>query len=143
MISHWLTAYLDRHIPNVEFQQNTTNRILSSGAGNKTMLLHMAEDHIAQAVFVSHTNMKSERQARYITKADSHAPRKSYQIARQIGLVLHLRNSDRNNQVLNLLSAPGYGITISTKQTLLWKTRIANVEMKKLFRAEVYLYFLT
>ena len=40
-------AYLERHLPNVEFQQNITNsepkRTLSSAAGMKTMLLQMTE----------------------------------------------------------------------------------------------------
>ena len=75
--------------------------------------------------------MKPERQAQYIPKADSYAPRKSYQTAQQIGLALALKNSDRSNQVLNQLSAPGYGITISTKQTLLWEARIANSVIKR------------
>ena len=77
-------------------------------------------------------NMKPERQAQYIPKTNSYAPRKSYQTAQQIGLALALKNSDRNNQVLNQLSAPGYGITISTKQTLLWETHIANAEIKRM-----------
>ena len=46
-------AYLERHIPNIEFVQNKTNkepkRILSSEAGMKTMLLQMAKDQVTQA----------------------------------------------------------------------------------------------
>ena len=46
-------AYLERHIPNIEFEQNKTNkepkRILSSEAGMKTMLLQMAKDQVTQA----------------------------------------------------------------------------------------------
>ena len=46
-------AYLERHIPNIEFKQNKTNkepkRILSSEAGMKTMLLQMAKDQVTQA----------------------------------------------------------------------------------------------
>ena len=41
-----------------------------------------------------------------------------------------LRNSDRNNQVFNLLSTPGYGT--STRQTSLWETRIANAVIKRM-----------
>ena len=47
-----------------------------------------------------------------------------------------LRNSDRNNQVLKLLSAPSHGITISTKQTLLWETRIAKKNVIPMFRLD-------
>ena len=32
---------------------------------------------------------------------------------------------------MNQLSVPGYGITISTKQTLLWEARIANSVIKR------------
>ena len=46
-------AYLERHIPNIKFEQNKTNkepkRILSSEAGMKTMLLQMAKDQVTQA----------------------------------------------------------------------------------------------
>ena len=46
-------AYLERHIPNIEFEQNKTNkepkRILSSETGMKTMLLQMAKDQVTQA----------------------------------------------------------------------------------------------
>ena len=58
-------------------------------------------------------NMKSERQGQYILKTDSYVQRKSYQTTQQIGFALALKKSDRNNQVLNLLSAPDYGNTIS------------------------------
>ena len=56
--------------------------------------------------------------------------RKNYQTAKQIGLAMVLRNSDRNNQVFNLLSTPGYGT--STRQTSLWETRIANAVIKRM-----------
>ena len=75
-------------------------------------------------------NMKWKSQAQCIPKTDSFARRKSYQTAQQIGLVLAVRNSDRNNEILNSLSVPGYGITTSIKQTLLCETRIANAAIK-------------
>ena len=58
-------------------------------------------------------NRKSERQAQYIPNTDLYASRKSYQTAQHLGFTLTLRNSHRNNQVLNLSSAPGYGITFN------------------------------
>ena len=46
--------YLEWDISNIAFQQNTNNskpqRILSSEAGMKTMLLQMTEDHVTQAI---------------------------------------------------------------------------------------------
>ena len=46
--------YLEWDISNIAFQQNTNNskpqRILSSEAGMKTMLLQMTEDHVTQAL---------------------------------------------------------------------------------------------
>ena len=47
-----------------------------------------------------------------------------------MGLVLAVRNSDRNNKILNSFSVIGYGITTSIKQTLLCETRIANAAIK-------------
>ena len=70
-------------------------------------------------------NIKSDRQAEYKAKHDYNT-RKVHQSRHQIGLAMSLRNSDRNNQIINLLSAPGYGLTIPAKQAILWETRIAN-----------------
>ena len=47
-----------------------------------------------------------------------------------MGLVLAVRNSDRNNKIWNSFSVIGYGITTSIKQTLLCETRIANAAIK-------------
>lgn len=33
---------------------------------------------------------------------------------------------------MTLKSAPSYGITISTKQTLLWETRVVNAAIKRM-----------
>ena len=48
-----LMAYIQQHIPNIEFHQNTTNsepkRILSNEARMKTMPLKMVEDQVTQA----------------------------------------------------------------------------------------------
>ena len=41
-----------------------------------------------------------------------------------------VRNSDRNNEILNSLSVPGYGITTSIKKTLLCERRIENAAIK-------------
>ena len=88
---------------------------------------------LAQTIFY---NVKSEEQTRYVPKEDTYVPRKRHQTRQQIGLALALRNYDRNNQVLDLLSAPGYGITISSTQALLWETRIANAVIDRMTQNE-------
>ena len=70
-----------------------------------------------------------------------YAPRKSYQTAQRLGLALAVRNPDRNNHELNLYSASSYGITFSTKQTLLWETCIANTEKKKESNGGIFIPF--
>ena len=69
-------------------------------------------------------NIKTKRQVRYkTTKRKSFVARRRYQARYQIGLALSLRKSDRNNQVLRMLSAPGYGLSISPRAALQWETR--------------------
>ena len=79
-------------------------------------------------------NRKSERQAQYIPNTDLYASRKSYQTAQHLGFTLTLRNSHRNNQVLNLSSAPGYGITFNKTDFTVGciVTCIVNPVIKKL-----------
>ena len=76
------------------------------------------------------SNMKSDYQIKY----DSAKQKRRHQSRHQIGLAVALRKSDRNNEIINLLSAPGYGLIISAKKALQWETRIANAvidEMQK------------
>lgn len=103
-------------------------------AGTKVLNTNSNDQVKCLAVSISQSiryNMKSDRQAQHIPKTDSYAPSESYQTAQQIALAQVLWNFDRSNQALNLLSAPGYGITVSTKQTLLWEIRIANAVIKR------------
>ena len=74
--------------------------------------------------------MKSEGQVKLAGNNKSRVTRRTYQPFHQIAMALAMRKSDRNNQVLKLLSAPGYGITVPPLQTLLWETRIANAVIK-------------
>ena len=39
---------------------------------------------------------------------------------------LAMRQYNRNNHVINLLSAPNFGLSITPKQCLKWETRLAN-----------------
>ena len=43
-----------------------------------------------------------------------------------IGIGLALRKCVRNNQMINLLSAPNYNLSIDSRACLLWETHIAN-----------------
>ena len=41
-------------------------------------------------------------------------------------MALTMRQYDRNNHVIKLLSAPNFGLSITHKQCLRWETRLAN-----------------
>ena len=70
---------------------------------------------------------KSERQVKYCAnESESYQSRHTYFPAHHIGVGLTLRHYDRNNTVLNLLSAPHYGLSISPRQCAIWETSIAN-----------------
>ena len=85
-------------------------------------------------------NIKSDRQATYKTTKEVIRPRHSYTPNHQICLGLSLRHSDRNDVVLNLLSAPNYGYTISPRLCLQWETSIANSVIKNIaFNNGVYI----
>ena len=72
-------------------------------------------------------NIKTDRQVLYKPKNDeSYRPRHSYTPLHTIGMGLALRSYDRINAVLDLLSAPNYGITITSCSCLQWETVIAN-----------------
>ena len=54
-------------------------------------------------------NMKTKRQSLYKSNG-VHTTKKKHPSRQQIGLALAMRRSDRNNQILDMLSAPGYGL---------------------------------
>ena len=56
-----------------------------------------------------------------------------------VGLTLALRHCARNNTVLNLLSAPNFGLTVSPKASLLLETMIANAMTKIVEKEGVYI----
>ena len=59
-----------------------------------------------------------------------------------IGIGLALRKCDRNNQIINLLSAPNYSSSINSRTYLLWETRIANAVIDNMnMKDNVYIPF--
>ena len=70
-------------------------------------------------------NMVSDRQASYVTKRTLRGRSKFY-TKQAIGMALTMRQYDRNNHVIKLLSAPNLGLSITHKQCLRWETRLAN-----------------
>ena len=70
-------------------------------------------------------DMKADRQIAYGPKRKDRS-RNTFTPIQQVGFALSIRHSDRNNEILKLLSAPNYGITITPRETLLYETMIAN-----------------
>ena len=72
-------------------------------------------------------NIKSDRQVNYkpgeLHKIHTHH---TYAPTHHIGLGLSLHHYDRNNAVLNLLSAPNCGLSPTPHQCILWETALAN-----------------
>ena len=77
-------------------------------------------------------NIRSDRQTTYNKPKGEIRPRHMYTPIHQICLGLSLRHSDRNNVVLNMLSAPNYGYSITPRQCLKWETSIANTVIKNM-----------
>ena len=72
-------------------------------------------------------NMKTKRQLSYKPRnADMIRPRRTFTPSHHIGLGLCLRNYDRNDTMLKLLSTPNYGLCITPRQCLRWETSVAN-----------------
>ena len=70
---------------------------------------------------------KTKRQLSYEPRnADMIRPRRTFTPSHHIGLGLCLRNYDRNNTMLKLLSAPNYGLSVTPRQCLRWETSVAN-----------------
>ena len=106
-------------------------------AGDNLMPEHM-DSHVSQlaATITSSItyNIKTDRQIGYKPETESIVPRHSYTPKHHIGLALAIRESDRNNQVLNLLSAPNYGLSITLVQCQRLETRIANSVIENMAR---------
>ena len=78
-------------------------------------------------------NMKTERQVTYGPEnPETYRPRHSYVPVHTIAMGLALRSYDRNNPVINLLSAPNYGLSITPRACLQWETAIANTVLKNI-----------
>ena len=72
-------------------------------------------------------NMKFDRQARYAQNLlGQKFNRHRYTPLHEISMGLSLSYFDRNNVILDMLSAPNYGLAIPTLQCLKWETTIAN-----------------
>ena len=81
-------------------------------AGKRNIHQHLDSQVDCQANTIAQQvlfNIKTDRQTSYIPlNIDSIQTRKSYQPLHHIGIGLALRKCDRNNQIINLLSAPNY-----------------------------------
>ena len=72
-------------------------------------------------------NIKTDRQTSYLPlNVDNIQTRKRYQPMHHIGIGLALRKCDRNNQMINLSSAPNYNLSIDSRACHLLETHIAN-----------------
>lgn len=74
--------------------------------------------------------MKTDRQAAFKPKRNEYKTRHRYTPEHQIGLALALRHVDRNNTILNLLSAPNFALTTNAQQSILFETMIANAVIR-------------
>lgn len=73
--------------------------------------------------------MKTERQASYQPNKE-YKMRHTYTPEQHIALALALRQVDRNNTILKLLSAPNFALTANPRQSILYETMIANAVNK-------------
>ena len=99
-------------------------------AGNRDIHQHLDIQVDSQSSTMTQQvlfNIKTERQTSYLPlNVDNIQTRKRCQPMHHIGIGLELRKCDRNNQIINLLSAPNYNLSIDSRACILWETCIAN-----------------